>query len=87
MRLGVTAVGACALGYVAAYLSLLRNESYFLCPYPSQRNITVKLEPEYRFGGVVAKVVFAPACAVDRIVRPSRWQVEYREGVPSVSGR
>ena len=76
MWMGTCAVGVTVLLYVGSYLLFLRNESYFLAPYPKQRNRVVRLDAEYRFGGRVVQVVFAPANIVDRTVRPSRWHME-----------
>jgi hypothetical protein len=61
--------------YGGCYLILLRGESFYLAPYPNQRNRVVRLDPEYRFGGRPIKLLFAPAHAVDRMVRPTRWHV------------
>jgi hypothetical protein len=77
MRLAIFCAGFAILLliYGWSYLLLLRSESYYLVPYPNQLNRVVRLDPEYRFGGRPIRLLFAPAHAVDRMVRPARWHV------------
>jgi hypothetical protein len=63
--------------YLVAYLVMLRPEFYFLMPYPStlRENPIIKLPAQYRFGGTAAEVFFTPAHLLDRLIRPSRWEI------------
>jgi hypothetical protein len=73
MMISVAVVAA----YLVAYLVMLRPEFYVLMPYPStlRENSAIKLPAQHRFGGRAAEVLFTPANLLDRLIRPSRWEI------------
>jgi hypothetical protein len=72
--LAVLAIVLVTLGaYVGGYVALVERGSVDWDSVGSHR--TLIQSPKYRFGGAFSKTLFAPAHALDMILRPKYWEV------------
>jgi hypothetical protein len=68
----VSAALVCLIIYVGAYLALSRPECYYPCTCPvwGPATLTHVRVPEYRVGGEIPKLIFAPLLSMDQRLRP-----------------
>jgi hypothetical protein len=69
MMVAVVLLLALPMLYVGSYLALVRPEEPLFGPPVAT----------YRWGGAGSRLLFAPANAVDRHIRPQRWTRQHSE--------